>query len=388
MFNLLVKFFIKDKNNYSDSKVRAQYGVLCGAFGIFLNVILFTLKLIFGLLSKSVAIIADAINNLSDAASSFVQILGFKLSSKKPDSDHPFGHGRMEYISGLIISFLILLMGFELFKTSIKNLFSGQTTSFSFVTLGILIFSIAIKFYMFLYNHKIAQKIKSVSMEATAKDSLSDMISTFIVIISIVASKFTVFPVDAIAGIIVAFFILKTGFESAKDTIDPLLGQAPTAELVNDIYKELMKFEPICGMHDLIVHDYGPGRLMVSLHAEVPGDMDIFELHDIIDIAENTIAQKFNCSAIIHMDPIDTKNTHLEELKKILKEKLVEIHPDLTCHDIRMVPGPTHTNLIFDVIKPFECNLSDSELKSEISKKMLTNCNNVYCVITIDQPFV
>lgn len=388
MFGLLVKIFIKDKDNYSDAAVRTQYGVLSGAFGIFLNILLFSLKLIFGLLAKSVAMVADAVNNLSDAASSIVQILGFKLSSKKPDLEHPFGHGRLEYVSGLIISFFILLMGFELFKSSCQKIFSQEKASFSYLTLGILILSILIKFYMYLYNHKIAKKINSVSMEATAKDSFGDMISTSLVIIALLVSRFTSFSVDSLAGIIVAIFILKTGFESAKDTINPLLGTSPSKDFVDAIHDEVMKFSPICGVHDFVAHDYGPGRLMISLHAEVPGDMDIFKLHDVIDVAEKSISEKFNCSLVIHMDPIDTKNCHLAELKSILKEELSEIHSGLTCHDVRMVPGPTHINLIFDVIKPFDLKLSDKDLKSIIAKKMLTRCNNVFCVITIDQPYL
>ncbi len=387
MISLLSKIFISDNKNYSDNTIRKKYGILCGCFGIFLNILLFIAKFIAGTISYSVAMIADAFNNLSDAASSIVQILGFKLSSKKPDPEHPFGHGRIEYISGLIISFLILLMGFELLKSSIESFFAPKQISVNLISIIIMICSILIKFYMYYYNHSIAKKINSVTMEATAKDSLSDTISTIVVIISVIASKYTTFPVDAIAGLIVGLFILKAGYESSKDTIEPLLGNSPTKEFVEEIEKELLYHKPILAMHDLVVHDYGPGRRMISLHAEVPGNRDIFELHDVIDNAEVNIAKKFNCSVVIHMDPVDTENKRLAELKEVLTNSLKTIHTELHAHDIRMVPGPTHTNLIFDIVKPFSLKLSDEELKTTIHNSIHKKCNDVYCVITIDCPY-
>lgn len=388
MIRILAKIFIKDCKNYTDSKVRGQYGVLCGAFGIFLNIVLFGAKFLMGSITGSVAMTADAFNNLSDAASSLVQILGFKLSAKKPDPTHPFGHGRLEYIAGLIISFLILFMGIELVKSSINSLIHPVELETSRGAIVVMVIAILIKFYMYVYNHGIAKKINSVSMEATAKDSLSDTISTFVVIISVVASRFTKFPVDGIGGIIVGFFILKTGYEAAKDTIEPLLGTAPSKEFVDAIEKEVLRHKPIMGIHDLVVHDYGPGRLMVSLHAEIPGDGDIFEMHDIIDVTEVDVAKKLGCHCVIHMDPIDRNNARLDELKQILKEELIKINSEMTCHDVRMVPGVTHTNLIFDIVKPFSCTESDEELKNRIMKAMLERTENVYCVITVDVPFV
>lgn len=388
MIRLLAKLFIKNNKDYRDQTVREKYGILCGGFGIFLNVILFALKFIFGTLAASVAMVADAFNNLSDAASSIVQILGFKLASKKPDSQHPFGHGRLEYVSGLAISFLILLMGFELIKSSVTKLINPQPQNYNLFSILVMGFAILIKFYMYLYNHQIAKKIDSVTMEATAKDSFSDMISTSVVIISIILSRFTTFPLDGVAGIIVGLFILKTGYEAAKDTIGPLLGNPPSKELVEEIEKELLQHKPIIGMHDLIVHDYGPGRMMISLHAEVPGDMNIFELHDVIDVAEVMISKKFNCSVVIHMDPIDTNNTKLEELKKVLAEELPKIDSKLMFHDVRMVPGPTHTNLIFDVVKPFECTLTDKQLITAINIAVQQHDKSVFCAVTIDAPYV
>lgn len=389
MIKLLARIFIKDYSNYSDNNVRSKFGVLCGGFGIFINIILFVIKFIFGTIAASVAMVADAFNNLSDAASSLVGILGFKLAGKKPDPDHPFGHGRIEYISGLIISFLILLMGVELLKSSVEAIINpAPAASFDFLTLAILVIAILGKFYMYVYNHSIGKKINSVSLEATAKDSLSDTISTIVVIVSIVLHKFTSFPVDGIASVIVGLFILKTGIESAKETITPLLGVAPSEEFVLEIEKELLKHEPIIGMHDLVVHDYGPGRLMISLHAEVPGDRDIFDLHDVIDNTEFDISKKFNCHVVIHMDPIDVNNERLKELKVIVGEECTKINKEIKFHDVRMVPGVTHTNLIFDIVKPFSFKGTDQEIADLVKTAIHNRCNDVFCVITVDQPFV
>lgn len=388
MINLLAKIFIKNRKDYSNPQVRKQYGILCGGFGVFLNVMLFALKYIFGTIAASVAMVADAFNNLSDAASSFIQILGFKLSSKKPDPEHPFGHGRLEYISGLIVSFLILHMGFDLITDSIGAIRNPEKMQTSIISIVIMIGAILVKLYMYLYNHSVAKKIDSVSMEVTAKDSLSDMISTFVVIAAIFLEKFTTLPVDGIGGVIVGVFILKTGIEAAKDTIEPLLGTAPSKEFVSEIEEELMKHNPIIGMHDLVVHDYGPARMMISLHAEVPGNMNIFELHDTIDNAEVDIASRFNCQVVIHMDPIDVENQRLAELKTVVQQEITKINNELMAHDIRMVPGVTHTNLIFDVVKPFSCILTDEQLKNLISQSIKARCNDVNCVITVDQPFV
>ena len=388
MLKLLARIFIKNHTDYQNETVRSQYGILCGAFGIFLNILLFTLKFIFGTLAASVAMIADAFNNLSDAASSVVQILGFKLSSKKPDPDHPFGHGRIEYISGLVVSFLILYMGTVLLKDSVLSIIHPETINISVLSVVVMGISILVKLYMYLYNHLTAKKINSVAMDVVAKDSLNDVISTSVVIAALIGSRFTSLPLDGIGGVVVGIFILKTGFEAAKDTIAPLLGSAPSAELVAQIEEELMKHKPIVGMHDLIIHDYGPGRMMISLHAEVPGNMNIFSLHDVIDIAENDIARRFNCHVIIHMDPVDTENKRLVELKNVLAEEIVKIDPELKYHDVRMVPGDTHTNLIFDVVKPFNSSMTDEQLKFAIHNAVHERCPDVYCAITVDQPFV
>ena len=388
MITLLSRLFIKNYTDYKNEQVRSHYGILCGAFGIFLNVLLFVLKFVFGTLAASVAMTADAFNNLSDAASSIIQILGFKLSSKKPDPDHPFGHGRIEYISGLIVSFIILYMGVALLKDSVLSIMHPKQPDTSVLSVVVMGIGVLVKLYMYIYNHLISRKIDSVAMEVVAKDSLNDVISTAVVIIAIIGSRFTTLPLDGIGGVIVAAFILKTGYEAAADTIAPLLGTAPSADLVNQIEEELMKHKPIIGMHDLVVHDYGPGRMMISLHAEVPGNLNIFSLHDVIDVAEHDISVRFGCQVVIHMDPVDTENKRLTELKEVLSQEIVRINPELKFHDVRMVPGDTHTNLIFDVVKPFSCILTDEQLKQVVHQAVHARCPDVYCAITVDQPFV
>ena len=390
MFKLLAKIFIKDNTNYSDCKVREKYGVLSGAYGIFLNVLLFIAKFIAGTLSLSVAMVADAFNNLADAASSIIQILGFKVASMKPDPKHPFGHGRAEYVTGLIISFLVILMGFELLQSSVKNIIHPNIVQASTITIVILCVSVFVKFYMMIYNNSIAKKIDSVAMKATAADSFYDGISTPLVLVAIILSKFTTLPIDGLAGVIVSGFIIYGGIEAAKETISPLLGTSPSKEFVANVEEELMKHKPIVGMHDLIVHDYGPGRVMISLHAEVPGDGDIFEMHDVIDNAEHDISKRFCCHTVIHMDPVDLHNKELSLYKGIIKTELKNLNPELKAHDIRMVPGITHTNLIFDVVKTINYKGSDEELCNVITKalKQYPECKDVNCVITVDQPYV
>ncbi len=388
MIELLSRIFIKKRTSYEDSEVRTAYGVLCSVVGIFLNILLFAFKLAAGFISKSVAVTADAYNNLSDAASSVISVLGFKLSSKKPDSAHPFGYGRIEYITGLVVSFLIILMGFELFSSSIDSIKASVKITQSPVAQIIMFGAICVKFYMYFYNHSIAKKISSAAMEAAAKDSLCDMISTGAALISVFVAPHVDFPIDAIIGLLVACFILYAGFSSAKETIDPLLGLPPSKEFVNEIEKEVLRHKPIIAIHDLVVHDYGPGRLMVSLHAEVPGNMDIFILHEAIDDTEVALANKFNCEAIIHLDPIDTENERLVILKQTAITAATQIDANISIHDVRMVPGIAHTNLIFDIVRPHDCKLLPEELKKQIGEKVHEEYEDVFCVITVDSPYI
>ncbi|MBQ0002364.1 MAG: cation transporter [Treponema sp.] len=390
MFTLLTKIFIKNKDDVSDPKVREAYGTLSGAYGIFLNILLFVIKFFAGLISKSLAVTADAMNNLSDAGASIITVLGFKLSGKKPDKDHPFGHGRFEYITGLFVSFLILLMGFELLKSSAGSIMHPEKVTGSVLSVSILVISILVKAYMYFFNHAVSKKINSASMEATAKDSLSDTVSTFVVLISTVIYmlNLTTLPVDGIAGVIVSVFILKNGIESVKDTIHPLLGQPPEKQFVNQIEEIVRKHDVVEGVHDLIVHDYGPGRMMITLHAEVDGKKNIFDIHDEIDNIEEELAEVFNCTATIHMDPIDVDSKEIKELNELVKKIAKEIYCDLTTHDLRIVPGPTHTNVVFDLVKPHECPVSDSELSQMINKKVFEYNSKYNCVIKIEPPFV
>lgn len=373
------------------SEQRQAYGIKCGITGIVLNVLLFTGKLLAGIFSKSVAVIADAFNNLSDAAASVVTVAGFKLSGKKPDADHPFGHGRMEYIAGLIVSFLILMVGLELLKSSVESIIHPEKTDSSIFTVCALVASICVKCIMYVYNHVIAKKICSPAMEATAKDSLNDCISTSVVLVTVIVNYFVPdfsLPLDGIAGLIVAVFILRSGYEAAKDTVDPLLGVKADPEFVKEIESCVLEHKPISGIHDLIVHDYGPGRLMISLHAEVPGNENIFDLHEIIDETEYEISERFGCQVTIHMDPVDVTNPELDTLKAYIKKVAAKIDEKLTFHDLRIVPGQGHTNVIFDIVRPNDCSLSEEDLKL-VFRKAIFDYNKVYfAVINIDNPYV
>lgn len=373
------------------SEQREAYGIKCGITGIVLNVLLFTGKLLAGIFSKSVAVIADAFNNLSDAAASVVTVAGFKLSGKKPDADHPFGHGRMEYIAGLIVSFLILMVGLELLKSSVESIIHPEKTDSSIFTVCALVASICVKCIMYVYNHVIAKKICSPAMEATAKDSLNDCISTSVVLVTVIVNYFVpdfTLPLDGIAGLIVAVFILRSGYEAAKDTVDPLLGVKADPAFVKEIESCVLEHKPISGIHDLIVHDYGPGRLMISLHAEVPGNENIFDLHEIIDETEYEISERFGCHVTIHMDPVDVTNPELDTLKAYIKKVAAKIDEKLTFHDLRIVPGQGHTNVIFDIVRPNDCSLSEEDLKL-VFRKAIFDYNKVYfAVINIDNPYV
>ena len=381
MIKLLAKLFIKDSKNYKDNDVRQKYGILCGFAGVILNLLLCILKFIFGTLAASVAMVADAFNNLSDAASSVVQILGFKLASKEPDREHPFGHGRIEYIAGLTISFFILYMGLELVRRSIKSIINPEEIHFSLVSFFILLLAIVIKVYIYFYNHIIGKKIESVAMEATAKDSLSDVIVTSVVVLSIVAAPFTSFPVDSIGGIIVGLCVLKNGIESLKDTISPLLGQGASQEFVNQLEEVALSHKPISEIHDVLLHDYGPGRRVVTLHAEVPGNVDIFQLHDAIDAAEDDIAHKFNCQILIHMDPVDVENEDLSKIKEIVNEEASKIDTGIQVHDIRIVATSSGRKLFFELRKPANLKIKNEDLKTKMYNAVQSKVPTYECVV-------
>lgn len=388
MVTLLAKIFIKDAGDTSSPKVRQAYGVLTGVVGILLNVLLFAGKFIAGTLSKSISITADAFNNLSDAGSSFVTLIGFKLAGAKPDPEHPFGHGRIEYVSGLVVSGAILLMAFELIKDSIDKIIHPQTVDFSALAAGILVVSILVKIYMYLYNSSISKKIDSAAMKATATDSLSDTMATTVVLIASIVGHYTGLKIDGYCGVLVGLFIFYAGFSAAKETLDPLLGQPPEEEFVEQIEEIVMSYELVQGIHDLVVHDYGPGRVMISLHAEVPAEEDILEIHDMIDVIENDLADKLNCEAVIHMDPLVTKDERVNELKRIIHEVVDSLEGDVSMHDFRTVIGPTHTNMMFDVVLPFGYSMTDEMVKEEIQKRTWDRLGESYnTVIQIDRPY-
>lgn len=387
MINFLAKFFIKDYENTDNPDVRGAYGVLSGAVGIVLNIILFGIKLFAGMISGSVAITADAFNNLSDAGSSIITMIGFKMAGKKPDPEHPFGHGRIEYITGLIVSFLIILMGFELGKSGIEKIINPEPVEFSKVTVIILIISILVKLYMYLYNKKTADKISSQAMFATAADSFSDSVATSVVLFSMMISVFTGLTIDGICALLVAAFILYSGINAAKDTIAPLLGNKPEKEFVDKIEEFAMSYKDILGIHDLVVHDYGPGRVMISFHAEVPSSGDILELHDMIDNVEAKLRETLSCEAVIHMDPIVIDDEKTDKYKESVKELVKGIGEDLTMHDFRMVEGPTHTNLIFDVVVPFDFALKDEEVIEKIKAGVSAFPDKCFAVVKVDKPY-
>lgn len=385
MIKLLARVFIKNHKETHTPVVRQAYGMLCGTVGIVLNLLLFGGKAMAGILSGSIAITADAFNNLSDAGSSIVTLIGFKLASQKPDSDHPFGHGRLEYISGLVVAFLILLMSFELFKTSISKIIAPQKPECTPVVIGILVISIVIKCYMALYNRNIGKQIRSVSMNATAIDSLSDVCATTVVLVSVLLAHYADITIDGYCGLAVAIFICIAGIKAAKDTISPLLGQAPEPEFVDEVTKIVLSHDDIIGIHDLMVHNYGPGRVHISLHAEVPADGNILEMHDLVDLIEHELRSRLNCSAVIHMDPICVNDPETDALHSVAQTILNEIDPVLTMHDFRIVKGPTHTNLIFDVVAPFNYKLSDGALVEIIFYKIKEYNPTYFSVIDVDK---
>lgn len=387
MTKLLVKLFVKNKDDISNPRVRQSYGYLGGAVGIFCNLLLFGAKLFAGILTASISITADAFNNLSDAGSSIVTLIGFKMSSAPADDEHPFGHGRIEYISGLIVSLLIMLMGFELLKSSADKLIHPEAIEFRWVSVIILLVSITVKLWMGFFNKKLGVIINSEAMKATAADSLSDVASTSAVLVATVISGLTSFNIDPFAGLVVALFILYAGFKTVKETLSPLLGQKPEPEFVKEIQEFVMSYDHVVGIHDLVVHDYGPTRRIISLHAEMPCTVDIMHLHDTIDLIEKDMNKKFSCETVIHMDPIVADDEVTNRTKEVVKAIVREIDERISIHDFRMVAGPTHTNLIFDVVVPHRFKLSNSEVIALITAKAKEADPKYEVVITVDTAY-
>lgn len=370
MTDFLVRRFIKNHDNISDNNVRRRYGILGGVVGIILNMLLFIGKFLAGIFTSSISITADAVNNLSDAGSSIITLVGFKMSGKPADSEHPFGHGRYEYISGFVISMAIIMMAFEIGKTSLKKIINPEVSEFQWLSVIILSVAILIKLWLGVFNNRLGDKINSKTMKATARDSLGDVMATSAVLLGVIINRVFAVNVDAYLGILVALFIMYAGISAARDTLNQLLGEAPDKQFVEDIKNTAISYKEIIGVHDLIVHNYGAGRSIISLHAEVSCECDMMKIHDVIDNIEKEMKQKFNCETVIHMDPIAVNDENIKNAYTKVSALLLEIDKQISMHDFRMVEGETHTNLIFDVVVPFEFKLSDCELIDLITKKV------------------
>lgn len=366
---------------------RSIYGMVCGFVGIFFNIILFVGKLLAGIITSSISITADALNNLSDAGSSIVTLAGFKLAAQKPDSKHPYGHGRIEYLAGLAVAAVILIMGFELFRDSIGKVLRPQDTEFSYVVIFILLASILVKCYMAYYNYSIGKEIDSAAVRAAAMDSMSDCIATGAVLVTTVLNHLYGWQLDGYCGILVSLFIMYSGIQAARDSVDPLLGIEPDEEFLQQIEDISLSFdENIVGIHDLMVHDYGPGRKIISLHAEVPADSNMIQIHDVIDNLEKKLSKDLGCMATIHMDPVAVNDPEVKELKHQVADLAKEVLDAITIHDFRVVKGDTHTNLIFDMVVPFSCKCTDREMADMVADKIKEKLgNNYYAVIDVDR---
>lgn len=387
MTDFLVKKFVKKHEEINDIKVRESYGTLSSVVGIICNIILFIAKFIMGTLANSISIVSDAFNNLSDCASCVVTLFGYKMAAKPADKDHPFGHGRFEYLTSLVIAMVIVLVGFELFMGSFDKIFHPSKLEYSYVVLTTLIISIAVKIWMGLFNRKLGKRINSGTMLATSKDSINDVVATFATMVALVASLWTDAPLDGIMGIVVSLFILLSGFNIVKETVDVLLGQPADEKLVEQL-KTMVEENPYAlGMHDLIIHSYGPGNLIGSVHIEVDGKGNIMEIHDVIDELERDIYEELNVRITIHMDPVEMDNEHLNECRTMMIDIVKGIDGNLSLHDFRMVSGPSHTNLIFDVLIPYDCKLSEKFIKKEIEHKLSVYDTKYYVVITFERGY-
>ena len=387
MTNLLIKLFIKDKN-VEKPETRAKYGMLSSITGIVVNILLSAVKLIIGIFANSISIISDALNNVTDAGSSIVTMIGFKVSQKKIDKDHPWGHGRMEYITAFIVDILIVLVGVELFKSSFDKIIHPTLPDISTVTIVILVIAVLTKLWLFIFYNKIAKTIDSAAIKGNAYDSISDSISTFVVLLSAIVAKIFGISIDGYASILVAIFILFTGFKALKETIDLLLGMKPDKEFVEKLEEFAKKYEMISGIHDIMVHDYGPGRKIVSFHAEVPANCDICKAHDVIDQMEQDIYEEFNCITTIHMDPIVTDDEEINEMRKKTEEIVKEINSEFSIHDFRMTDGGDRINLIFDLVVSSDSDMSHEELKSIVQQKIHSVNDKYYAVPKIENSYI
>ena len=387
MTSLLLKLFVKDYKKTNDSTVREKYGTLGGLVGIVVNMIIAAAKLIIGSFSGSISITADAVNNFSDAGSSIITLIGFKMANKPADEDHPYGHGRIEYISGFIVAFIVLIFGVELMKSSVERIINPAEITYSIWAIVVLVLSIAGKIWLGLFNRKLGKAINSTAMTAVFTDCISDSGATAVTIISMLLAHFAKINIDGILGVIVAIIIIIAGINIIKDTLNPLLGQAPDKELVDEIAETVLSFDKVVGIHDLVLHNYGSTKTFGSIHVEVPANENVLVVHEIMDNIEVAIKNKFGVEITAHTDPIETDNKLVETNKSFIIDVISKIDTKLTIHDFRLVSGPTHTNLIFDVVLPFSIKMSEDEIKQLISEKVKENKPEYNCVITVDRDY-
>ncbi len=387
MGNILIKIFIKDHENTQDPQVRESYGKFAGIVGIISNLILCIMKILIGLFSKSIAIVADGINNLADASSSIITLVGFRLASQPEDEDHPYGHARIEYITGLFISIFIIVIGLSLLKSSVDKIINPDPLQFSYVTVIILIAAIIIKLWQSMFNVSIGKKIKSVTLMATAADSRNDVISTTVVLISVLVGKFTGLQIDGYMGCLVALFIIWSGIQLVKETSSPLLGEAPDEEIVKAIADTVESYPGVLGIHDLMVHNYGPGKIFASIHIEVDANGDLMESHDMIDVIERHVKDSLKIEFVAHMDPVYTNDPLIIQMRDVIEKALDPLEGVESIHDFRIVPGPTHTNIIFDAVITTRCNLTEKEIVATADAAVKSIDEKYFVVITFDRAY-
>ena len=388
MTNFLIRLFVGKNQDPNQPAVRGKYASLAGFTGILLNVLLFIGKLVMGILAGSVAIIADAFNNISDAGSSIIALIGFRLSNKPVDKEHPLGHGRLEYVTGFIVDMLIILVGFELLTSSIDKITNPSLPNVGNVTLIILGVAIFVKLWLFFFYNKIGKTISSSSIKASGFDSLCDCVATTLVLVSAIVARVWNIGIDGYAGVLVAAFILFTGIKASKETIDLLLGSPPSPEFIEDIYTFVKSYPKVIGIHDVMVHDYGPGRQIVSFHAEVPSDSDINAAHEEVDQLERDMHAKFGCIVTVHLDPIVTNDPLVNEMHDIAVTAVHTVDPTFTLHDFRMTIGESTFNLIFDLVVPADCKTCAEAVEKAVKEEIKKQRDNCFCVIRVEHPFV
>lgn len=388
MIRFLIQRLVPEGTQAGSPAVRERCGTASGLIGVVLNLLLCGGKFAAGAITGSISVMADAFNNLTDAGSSIVTLVGFRLAGQKADDAHPFGHGRMEYLSGLIVSLLILLVGFELGRSSVEKILRPEPVAFSLLSALILAASVVVKLWMFFFNRALSRRLGSAALSAAATDSLSDAIATAVVLAGLLTGHFSGLLIDGWLGAAVALFILRSGLDAAKDTLDPLLGQPPDPALVKDVQDTVLAHPEVVGLHDLIIHDYGPGRRMLSLHAEVPADSDILAAHDVIDRIERELRDKYALEAVLHMDPIVVGDETTDRIRALVVKRAREIDPAITIHDFRMTSGPLHTNLIFDMVLPRSCPLTEEQAKERLAAAMQQENERYFTVVEVDRPYI